>query len=198
MAGLGLDKRKLKREIERERRRKVKERKAELRGLIKEARSRRAERLSIIRDQCRAERKALALSCSTKRERARSEARDAVAGRRKQLGDIDAEERVYREADAQIRKRRGLTTSRERRQESDDEVRSNLPEDLVQVFDAVRRGIKGGPRKSRTESFLQWAEENPGEVLHLQQSEADREVERLIKEYHQLNRAPRRRSAVPF
>src|SRR4029078_1493764 len=56
------------------------------------------------------------------------------------------------------------STSGERRQESDDEVRSNLEPDMVRVFDVVRKQIKGNLRKSRTEAFLQWAEENPSEV----------------------------------
>jgi hypothetical protein len=49
----------------------------------------------------------------------------------------------------------------ERRAESDDEVRSNLPADLVALFERVKGGIKASPRMSRTEVFLQYAEEHP-------------------------------------
>lgn len=196
------DKKRLKREIERERKRKVNARRAELRELIKQARARRAERLSVIRDQCKAERQALTIQCANRRQQARDEARSVVTERRAELGHVDAEERVYREADATIRKRRGRTTARERKAESDDEVRENLPADLVPVFDTVRRGIKGGPRKSRTEAFLEWAQENPEDVLQVQMTDADRDVERLIREYQELSKPAKqrrlRREAVPF
>ena len=42
----------------------------------------------------------------------------------------------------------------ERQAESDDEVRSNIPPELVALFERVKRGIKASPRMSRTESFL--------------------------------------------
>jgi hypothetical protein len=194
------DKRRLRREIERERRARVKARLAELRQQIKEARAKRQERLGIIRDQCRAERKALTVSCATRRLEARQAASDAVLQRRKAIGDVHGEERIIREADSRVRKMRG-SSSRDRRAESDDEVRGNLPPELVPVFDSVRRGIKGTVRKSRTESFLQWAEENPGDVLAMQSDRADREVEQLIAELEREQRAEgrrRRRAAVPF
>jgi hypothetical protein len=50
-----------------------------------------------------------------------------------------------------------------RRSESDDEVRANLPADLVPLLERVKRSIKAGPRQSRTEAFLEYAEEHPGE-----------------------------------
>ncbi len=43
----------------------------------------------------------------------------------------------------------------ERQAESDDEVRSNIPPELVALFERVKRGIKASPRMSRTEAFLQ-------------------------------------------
>jgi hypothetical protein len=74
------------------------------------------------------------------------------------------------------------STSRERSQESDDAVRSNLPEDLVPVFDSVRKQIKGTARRTRTEAFLEWAEENPDEVVQVQQAKADRFLRELLAE----------------
>jgi hypothetical protein len=120
------------------------------------------------------------------------------------------EERRYqaqlkRLAAAATRKRARLAaSSKERRQESDDYVRGNLPNDLRSVFEKVKRQIKGGPRTTRTEAFLEWAESHPDEVLHHQSNEADAEVRRLVAEHNKL-RPPRkgRRSddlleAVPF
>jgi hypothetical protein len=51
-----------------------------------------------------------------------------------------------------------------RAQESDDEVRANIPPELHKLFSKVRRSIKGSPRRSRTEEFLEYVEEHPSEV----------------------------------
>ena len=84
---------------------------------------------------------------------------------------------------ARMRTSKHATTSKERKAESDDYVRGNLPPELVGVFNAVRGQIKGGPRTTRTEAFLQWAEENPGDVLHHQAHDTDREVAALVAEH---------------
>lgn len=69
-----------------------------------------------------------------------------------------------------------MASRTEKRLESDDEVRRNIAADLVCVFDAIKRHIKADVRRSRTEAFLQWCEENPGEVIGYQQAHADRGV----------------------
>lgn len=78
------------------------------------------------------------------------------------------------------------TTSRERRAESDDEVERNLPPELVAVFRRVRSSIKASPRKSRTEAFLQWAEENPDDVHAVLYEAAERDVARLVAEHERV------------
>ncbi len=47
--------------------------------------------------------------------------------------------------------------------ESDDEVRQNIPSDLIPLFNRVRLGLKKCKGKSRTESFLEYVEEHPHE-----------------------------------
>lgn len=91
------------------------------------------------------------------------------------------------------------STARERAQEDDDAVRSNLPPELRPVFDKVRRHIKGGPKKSRTEAFLDWAEENPEEILIVQQEAADKELKQLLKQQREHGRTVRdaRRYKLP-
>ena len=91
------------------------------------------------------------------------------------------------------------STARERAQEDDDEVRSNLPPELRPVFDKVRRHIKGGPKKSRTEAFLDWAEENPEEILIVQQEAADKELKTLLTQQREHGRTVRdaRRYKLP-
>lgn len=77
----------------------------------------------------------------------------------------------------------GRSTAKERREESADEVAHNLPPELVPVFRRVERSIHGGPRKSRTEAFLEWAEENPDDVHGIMYEQADRDVARLVAEH---------------
>jgi hypothetical protein len=84
------------------------------------------------------------------------------------------------------------TTARERAQEDDDAVRSNLPAELVPVFERVKRQIRGGQRTTRTEAFLEWAESHPEDVLAYQQHETDREVRRLIAEHEAAERSMRK------
>jgi len=87
--------------------------------------------------------------------------------------------------------------ARERESESDDEVRRDIPPELVGVFNKVRHHIKGNDRKSRSEAFLEWAEENPGEIYAMQEQEAAREIKRLVKEY-QREATARGDEHVPF
>lgn len=84
------------------------------------------------------------------------------------------------------------STARERAQEDDDAVRNNLPPELVPVFEKHRRSFKGSPRRSRTEQFLEWAEENPDEVLAVQQAEADAALKELLSTERELARSSRR------
>lgn len=94
---------------------------------------------------------------------------------------------------AQLRR----TTALERSQESDDAVRSNLPRELLPVFERVRRAIKGTRHRTRTEAFLEWAQEHPEDVLDYQGDATDREVKRLVAEYEATEREMRKTRGRP-
>lgn len=79
----------------------------------------------------------------------------------------------------------------ELRAESDDAVRANLPPDLVPVFDRVRRSIKGTPRMTRTERFLEWAAEHPADVWEIQREADHRAMVAHDRELRELERAAR-------
>ena len=76
-------------------------------------------------------------------------------------------------------------------------MRRDIPPELVGVFNKVRRNIKGSDRRSRSEAFLEWAEENPTEIYAMQEQEAAREIKRLVKEYER-EAAGRGDTHVPF
>jgi hypothetical protein len=92
-------------------------------------------------------------------------------------------------------------TAAERRAEAEDEVRGNLPAELLPVWEARRTKIKAGPRQSLTEAFLQWTHENSAEVaeiLYADEREHLRAIERderaLSREYAKIQRTGARPS----
>lgn len=150
-----------------------------------------------INAEVRAMRNAARAQCQARKHRIRSAGARAVDRRRAELAE---EQRLQRQIDRANRTAlRQRTTYKERAQESDDAVRSNLPRELRPVFDRVRRHIKGSRHRTRTEAFLEWAEEHPEDVIAYQGDETDREVARLIAERQQYERqlrkaAPRARA----
>jgi hypothetical protein len=191
---MALDKKKLKREIQRAQREKFKVRLGELRELIKAARVAKREAVRSIRIDCARARVEARLSCQARAEQAKHAGAVVINERQREL----AEERGFEQKMQRHEKPSRLrSTAGERRAESDDEVRSNLHPTMVPVFDHVRRHIKGSPRMSRTEAFLHWAEENPDEVIGLMQHDADRYLNQLLAEQARVEKQARGGS-VPF
>jgi predicted kinase len=194
---MAFDKRKLRREIEQERKAQLRARLKVIGEEVKTLRAKRWEAIRAVQLDCRLKRVQLRDSCRARKVDASDRGRQAVQ-------EAQETARTTRRTETQLDragKRPGLrSTARERGQESDDEVRSNLEPTMVRVFDKVRKHIKGSPRKSRTEAFFQWAEENPGEVYDLLQHDADRYLAQLLAEQARTEREIRRASTagVPF
>ena len=199
----GLDRKRLMREIEHERRAKVVQRLTELGVLLKAAREARRESIDRIRFQCRKAREKLRNVCGARRERARREGTEVVNARAREINEERHLDKLQRTAGKRPASKglkpigRVRNAARERESESDDEVRRDIPPELVGVFNKVRRNIKGSDRRSRSEAFLEWAEENPAEIYAMQEQEAAREIKRLVKEY-QREAAGRGDAHVPF
>jgi hypothetical protein len=213
-----LDKKWLTREIDRDLRKKVREKLADLRAQLRSARAQRKEAIKNAKERCRTERlaareRARALrirGLAELREAARLErqaARDActlgkaearktegVERRRAELateGKYQADLRNLERSNRTRRRDHPHATYIERRAESDDEVRSNISPDLVPLFERVRRGIKATPRMSRTEAFLEYAEQHPGEVLDVIEDKTEALVRELERQHREASRAPR-------
>ena len=71
-----------------------------------------------------------------------------------------------------------------------DEVRGNIPPELVALFERVKRGVKASPRMSRTQAFLHYTEENQEEVLEAI-SDTTEEMVRQLEEEHRRRSTPR-------
>lgn len=149
----------------------------------------RKQELERIRREVAESRAQLRKSCIDRRcqiiDKARSES-DAV---RRAMAERRKLERDLRSVDKLERKRLDAAAKRTYRLESDDEVRQNLPPELVPVFDRHKRRFKDSPRKSRTEAFLHWVEEHPDEVLFEQSQAAEAAAAREIAELQKAERA---------
>jgi hypothetical protein len=185
---------------------------AALRESITHARARRRAAMTIATRKCREHRKLVQLQIVARRKaeaerlkqeilqlrrRARAQCQARKHRIRQAGGATLAKERaLLREeralqaqlkrlhAAAVMKRRKHAASTRERKQESDDYVRSNLPAELRPVFERVRSQIKGGARTTRTEAFLEWAESHPEEVLQYQAHDADREVAQLVAQHY--------------
>jgi hypothetical protein len=191
---------------------------AAIKRKLKDVRRARPERLRSIRVYCRTGRENVRAAIARLREEVRDELRQRVqAMREAQRGDCSRTREATRaELDARIvsaareldqqrghmkteygRKSRGTRVPagqarRERQQESDDEVRRNLPPELVAVFERVRGTIRPSTRRTRTEAFLEWAEENPDAVHSIVFEDVDRAVAQLIREQQEIERRQQR------
>lgn len=160
----------------------------------------RSEELKRINRHAAEMRNAARAQCQARKHRIQSAGARALE---RKVAELRAEQELQRRLSRAARVSKRLrNTARERLQESDDAVRSNLPHELRGVFERVKRHIKGNRRRTRTEEFLEWAQEHPEDVLEYQGDETDREVRRLIAEHEaaerrlaKTSRAARRRAA---
>jgi hypothetical protein len=206
----------LMRDIAREHRREAREKLVALRTQIRDAKALRRSALVQAKERCRSERVAARARARAMKQRALEELREALR-RERQLAhdtcaaslaeargitdkvqrgrvelhaerayqrDLRRIERANRAARLEIRR----PTRAERRGESDDEVRGNVPPELVGLWERVKGRIRGSERMTRTEAFLQYAHDHPNEVLEVLE---DR-TEDLIRELEARERATAR------
>lgn len=128
-------------------------------------------------------------ACEIGKEQAKREGLELERGAKRTLKEERIYQRRIREAGKPVKVR---ATARELGQEDDDRVRSNLPAELVPVFDSVRKKIKGSARRTRTEAFLEWAEENPEEILAVQEAQSEKYLRDLLKQQREFGRSVRK------
>jgi hypothetical protein len=180
----------------------------ERRNVKEQAKERRRAVRQQLREEIQGEKQAAREACAARKAEVRTsgatniqKAREIVRAERAYQGELRRFERRAKECER-------FTTAQERRAESDDEVRSNISADLLPLFERVKRHIRGSDRQSRTEAFLRYAEEHPGELVAAMTELSDREVARLVAEEKRLAKAirsPRRYkptaadlAAIPF
>ncbi|HEY2405577.1 MAG TPA: hypothetical protein VGI10_06230 [Polyangiaceae bacterium] len=137
----------------------------------------------------RAERVAGKTACESGKTNAKLEGLELERGAKRTLKEERIYQRRIREAGKAPKQR---STARERAAEDDDAVRRNLPPELLPVFEIVKKKIKGSPRRTRTEAFLEWAEENPEEILAVHEVAAEQYLRGLMKEQREHGRTMRK------
>lgn len=201
----------LRRSLERDRRAKDRKQLAALKGHVKHAKELKRQRMREVVISCRqarvrfrAVKKALDAkhkadvasarererlssrrNCDAAKDRARAKHEDRFSRATASLAAERAHQsqaRIWARPARALPQRRAATSL----QESDSQVAHNLPHDLLPVWRAVKNRIKGTPRRSRTEAFLEWAAEHRGEVQRIVTRQIDRDVEDLIKHEAEL------------
>jgi hypothetical protein len=176
------------------------EARAELAGAID--RCRKGRKLPTVRQlaaELRDAKRAARVRCDAELKVARAvrgeakRAREVLAAEKKYQRDLRRIEAGNRRKLAAEKKRPGL--ARARRGESDDEVEGNIPPELVALWRRVRGSIKGSDRKSRTEAFLQYAEEHPAEEWAALEDSVDRAIAEMERRQAMPN--PKRKKNVP-
>lgn len=160
--------------------------KARVRVQVRELRAAERQRINAIVTELRTNERA---ACRARQARVRQAGGSVQERRRLALLEEQRTQRIIRSAERraanQVR-----SSAAERRQESDERVRNNLPPELRKLWDRFKDEFRSSKTKraTRTEAFLEWAQANPEEVLRMQSEDADREVARLIRERERLER----------
>ena len=136
------------------------------------------------RDDCRAG----TLTIQTEERRALDAAIKSVEAERKHQRTLASYERT-------ARAREPKRSRAESKSEADHEVLANFPRELHDVFHKVKRQIKGNARRSRSEAFAEWIEENPAEVDAIRFGIAENELRRTIERGQANVDADKRRRA---
>jgi hypothetical protein len=127
--------------------------------------------------------------CELSRGEAKADTLEAIE---RAVGTLEKERAEQRQLAAWVRPKvcptRGRT-AKEKRAESDCEVESNLDDPgLRVVWEAVKHRIKAGPRRTRTEAFLEWAAEHPSDVYQIQEADTERALDQLEKEERRMSK----------
>lgn len=202
----------IRKEIERDLKRKDREKLKALRNSIKTAKRTRREKQREVSETCRAARKRnmerakrarerLRESIQRTRERARGlcsvsrgEAQASTLREiEKAVGALEEERTLQRQLAVWTRPKSCAVpagrTRAEKREESDCEVSANIDDPGLRiVWEHIKHKIKGGSRRTRTEAFYEWAAEHQSKVYEIQEADAERALVALEAEERKLAR----------
>lgn len=168
-------------------------RRREIAKAVKEFRARERERIN---REVEAMRKTARDTCEARKQAIRLVAKTEEQKTRETLGAERALQRELRETERHLRRRDAASrlTAAEKRAESDAEVARNIDEELLPIWQQVKRGIQSTDKISRSEAFLQWVEENPAEIVAFRERQAAADLKKLLREQKAAETEARRRS----
>ena len=208
-------------ETDAELRRRARSHLGSLRSQLVKAKKERASKVRAVSSTCRQQRKAISARakqarsrlnasiartrdkaksvCSSARGEAYSSTLDAIERAAASLSNELAQQATLRIWAKPARAKPGPSPrvrSRERAEESDDSVESNISDPgLLVVWRAVRGKIRAGKHRSRTEAFFEWAADHPAQVYEIQEADAVAHLEQLERRERQLAGAIRKGGA---
>jgi hypothetical protein len=202
----------IRRDLERDLKKKDREKLQNLRTAIKNAKTLRREKFREVTASCRAARKLNTERAKRARERLRESIRRTRERARglcvvsrgeaqastlreieKAVGALEEERTLQRQLAIWTRPKSCPTspgrTRAEKRQESDCEVAANIDDPgLRVVWEHVKHKVKPGPRRTRTEAFYQWAAEHQAQVYEIQEADAEKALRALEQEERRMSR----------
>jgi hypothetical protein len=157
-----------------------------MRGVAREqARALRARYRALARAEIDAQRQASRSRCDASKQEARDKAGTPIE---RALEALQAERlhqatlRRWAKRPAFAKPARAISAIHE----SDSEVENNLPHDMVLVWRRVKHRIKATPRRTRTESFVEWAHEHAADVAKIQDEQLEQDIAELVSREAEL------------
>lgn len=163
--------------------------------LSKALRDYRKRELARLTAEARAARAELRSRCNERKRRVIDRASSEIEAVRKAQREHAAMLKAERQAEDAFRRKKARVSKLELRGESDDDVRHNLPPELLPVWERHKRSFVERPKISRTEQFLRWVEENPDEVIAEMADMADAQAMAEIRKLEKAERSIARKLA---
>ena len=133
-------------------------------------------------------------TCGLDKHQAKTRGDDSIT---RAKGSLDEERRAQRimriygkpaKALGSVRQVRAPVAKETKAQISEAEVLANIPEELLPVWHKVKGRMRGDDWKSRTEAFLEWVQENQGEVYTILEADTETYIRRMEAEERALQK----------
>jgi hypothetical protein len=157
----------------------------------------RQARKAAARDKCHLDRTAIQNESQAALAAKRAEAQEARRYRR----EIEAGERLIRGSKPKLTAGQKRARRGEKRGESDDLVRHNLPPELLPIWEEQKRYVKADRHRSRTEVFMDWVHDNPEaaqEAVQRAHQQTPEDWAAAEEAYHRERGMLPRKEEVPF
>jgi hypothetical protein len=145
-----------------------------LRDRLREVRK---TRLAELRDWERGERAKARAEWRRRRDEAKGEDEGELARARAELAADRAHAAEVRRIAREARQR---AVSHAKGAQNDEDVRALVPSELVPLFDRVKQSIRGTPKQSRAEAFLQLAAARPDDVFRIVEPRLEQAIEEVL------------------